>query len=118
MQKEKKQLITSIITIILLVLALIIILILYTKTSANSEDASFEDTMQLICNQEHVASVDLCNNQMLEIKSDLLGGGSRFMHRDGTSFVCPVVAPDAMSLECKAIFNAQQVGQWNCVGVC
>ena len=118
MKEQDNNLTKSIITIILLVIALIIISILYLRTSANSEEVTFENRASEFCNQENVDPVEICNNQVIEVKSDSLGGGSTYHHRDGTSFSCQVIAPEAMSPTCKAIFDAQQTNQWNCVSVC
>lgn len=70
------------------------------------------------CGDENVAGVSICNGVIVEVKSASLGGGSTYYHEDGTTFSCPVVAPASMSSDCKAIFNAEQGGQWNCERVC
>jgi hypothetical protein len=91
---------------------------LYIKTSANPEILTFEELAKTYCNQKDAESASICNNQVIEVRSSSLGGGSTYYHRDGTSFTCPVIAPESMSPNCKSIFNAQQNNQWNCVSVC
>lgn len=115
-KKEKNQ--TSLITIIVLILALAIILVLYFNVDKKNNEPNLENAAKEFCHQKDVASVKICNNQIIEIRSSLLGGGPKFIHRDGTKFSCPVVSLDSMSPECKAIFNAEQIGQWNCLKIC
>lgn len=117
--KKKKDKVSSsdLITITILIILLIGTLILLIQNITNAPN-TFEEKAETYCDQENINSVEICNNQMIEIKSSLLGGGSKFIHRDGTTFTCPVVSPDSMSPDCKAINNAKSSGQWNCVDVC
>lgn len=118
MQKEKKRYISSIIIVIILIIALIIIAILYINTSTNTQEGTFEKKAKDFCNQNDIDSVSICNGQVIQIKSKLLGAGSTYHHRDGTTFSCPIISPQDLSPECKAVFNAEQTNQWNCEPVC
>lgn len=60
---------------------------------------------QQYCSQENVAQVEISRSAgFVKVTSTLLGGGSAYYaENDITPLQCPVVAPDSMSDECKAL---------------
>jgi hypothetical protein len=112
--KKNKNLLIAILVILIIAVIVATTIIIYPIFS----NPSFESQAKKFCHQTNVNSVEICNNQMIEITSTLLGGGATYHHRDGTIFSCPIISPDTMSANCKAIFNAKQTGQWDCVNVC
>jgi len=62
------------------------------------------------CDDENVVRVEQCG-EYTKVISSLPGGGATY-HKDGSSFTCPVVGPDSISDECKAVMDVA------CVDVC
>lgn len=116
-KKKTKVKKTDILTIVITAILLIVTLALLIQ-NINDTPETFEEIAEAYCDQDNIQSVEICNNQMIEIKTTLLGGGSKFIHRDKTEFTCPVVSPNQLSPDCKAINNAKQSGQWSCTSVC
>jgi len=66
--------------------------------------AESEITASEFCDDENVDSVYVCGDY-IKVVSSLAGGGSTF-YKDGEEIRCPVVAPDYMSDECKAMLKS------------
>ena len=60
------------------------------------------------CDAENTTEVQICGDYV-KITSPLEGAGSTYYKEDltgnRTEFTCPIVAPDAMTPECEAVFN-------------
>jgi len=54
------------------------------------------------CADANVAQVSVCG-QHVKVVSSLMGGGSTFYSDDGTEVRCPLVAPDAMTEQCRLL---------------
>jgi len=78
---------------------------------------SLESKAMQYCGKENVAAVHVCSDY-IEVVSSLLGGGSTYYRSDGTTIVCPVVGPDSMSPECKAIYEAKLKSSYYCKDIC
>jgi len=117
-KKEKRQFIISLITAIIIIFVMMILIIMYLKTSEEKKETTFENLAKTYCNKNNVESVSICNGQVIEIKSSLLGGGSTYHHKDNTTFTCPIVSQSSISPECRAISNAKKTNQWNCIKIC
>ncbi|MFH1802289.1 MAG: hypothetical protein ABH864_02435 [archaeon] len=116
-QNHKRQFFSNMIILFIVAILLVGTIIVYVK-SLKKPIETFEDLAESFCDVPNVVSVSICNGQIIGVQSSLLGGGIEHHHRDGTTFTCPVIAPDSMSANCKAIFNAQQNEEWNCIEVC
>ena len=58
------------------------------------------------CADSKVDGVYSCGD-VLQVVSKVPGAGSTYYKADGSSFRCPVVAPDSMSQECKDLLHAK-----------
>ncbi|MFH1637330.1 MAG: hypothetical protein ABIB71_02795 [Candidatus Woesearchaeota archaeon] len=67
-----------------------------------ASESPIESEAAKYCDKENVAKVYTCGNH-IRVVSSLLGGGSTYYREDGTEVHCPVVAPTAMSEECKSL---------------
>ncbi len=76
-----------------------------------------ETKAKQFCGKENVATARVCDGYV-EVVSSLLGGGSTYYESDGTIIVCPLVGPDSMSPECKAIYEAKLKSSYYCKDVC
>ena len=90
--------------------------------TANPETSIPETNAQAkakeFCDNENVGSVNVCGSY-IEVNSELLGGGAKYYDFNGTQqFTCPVVGPDSMSKNCKAIFEAKLAETFNCEKIC
>ena len=61
------------------------------------------------CADANMAQVSVCG-QYIKVVSSLMGGGSTFYADNGTATICPLVAPDAMSPQCRLLMMGS-----NCV---
>lgn len=69
---------------------------------------------QAYCDMENVAGVEISRSAgMIKVISSLLGGGADYYPENGGQpTVCPVVGPDAMSDECRALLD---VNDWEVI---
>lgn len=67
------------------------------------------------CEDENVDAVYECGDGSTKVVSTLLGAGYTVYKPDGTSFSCPVVAPEHMSDECTSF---QENVQCSPVNIC
>jgi|GEM_PF-1764311 len=65
------------------------------------------------CNVKDVAKVYVCGNNM-KVVSRVPGAGFLYYRANGEQFSCPVVAPDAMSEECKMVRDESEC--WDVCG--
>jgi hypothetical protein len=68
----------------------------------NDQETQLATIAQEYCGQDEVDSVYICGSYV-QVVSSLLGGGSTFIDIDKHMIRCPVVGPDSMSPECKAL---------------
>jgi len=68
------------------------------------EPCDLEAEAKTFCEKENVSKVYICGDY-IRVVSSLLGGGSSF-YKNSASFapiLCPLVAPDSMSEECRSL---------------
>lgn len=93
------------------IIPLILAMVIFTGCSNEFDPKIF-------CDNETVAKVYDCGDN-IEIVSSLLGGGSSYYTKSGNKkFTCPIVAPDSMSKECKEIFDLKINSNYLCTEVC
>jgi len=69
----------------------------------NCTGSSLEPQAREFCGNESVSKVYVCG-EYVRVVSALIGGGSTFYDANGTAVAhCPVVAPDAMSEQCRTL---------------
>lgn len=95
------------------IVAFILAIIFFYLSGLHSTEAKAKE----FCGGANVASVNICNGY-IEVVSSLLGGGSTYYKNDGTSIPCPVVGPDSMTPDCKAIFEAKLNSSFACRSAC
>ncbi|MBU0907198.1 MAG: hypothetical protein KKE05_03515, partial [Nanoarchaeota archaeon] len=78
--QKNKSLFGNIVIIIVILVLLIGTIILFIR-SLNNTPKTFEDEAKEFCKESNVESVSICNGQVIEVKSSLLGGGSTYHHK-------------------------------------
>jgi len=63
---------------------------------------TIKEEAEEFCDDENVGVVSVCDDY-IRVISKALGAGSKFHKSDGTEIQCPVVAPDAMTEECRRL---------------
>lgn len=66
------------------------------------EPCTIADLAQTFCGKENIAKVYTCG-EYVRVVSSLSGGGSTFYKIDQVPIVCPVVAPDSMTEQCRLL---------------
>lgn len=71
------------------------------------ETTDLAERAQAYCVEENVAAVEISRSAgYIKVVSSLLGGGSTYYPENGGQpLECPVVGPDAMSAECRAVLD-------------
>lgn len=83
-------------------------------TTTTEMDETMRGFAKKYCDNAGVSEVQL-NTNFIKVISNLPGGGSSYYPTDGgSSFSCPVVAPDSMSKDCKAILESSE-NEWESV---
>lgn len=98
----------------LLVLGFLVLVFVYLNNTLPPDTAT---RAKAYCGGANVASVNICNGY-IEVVSSLLGGGSTYYSPGGSAISCPVVGPDSMSPDCKAIFEAKLNSSFACRSAC
>ncbi len=72
------------------------------------EEGTTTARAEAYCTKQDTAAVFIAGDT-IKVVGSLLGAGATYYRADGSDLRCPVVGPDAMSAECRAI---QTVEYW------
>lgn len=82
----------------------------YALLSPKPPSADLATRASEYCVDQNVATVHISRSQdLIRLTSSLLGGGATYYHNADEPLRCPVVGPDSISMECKAMLD---VSDW------
>lgn len=97
------------VTIIIIFLALLAAAFYVARVpEGEDEDGGVTARAEAYCAKPDVAAVFIAGDT-IKVVGLLLGAGATYYRADGSELRCPVIAPDAMTADCKAI---QSVEYW------
>ena len=99
-------------TYLIIILVFVIGGIWYFSRGGNSiVPTALKAQAEQLCGGANVVRVE-ANATVIKVTSSLPGGGSSFVHPDGTKFNCPIVGPDSQTQECK---DADTTNNWETI---
>jgi hypothetical protein len=121
----KKKIILGI-TAIVLIVAIIMLVVFYSNDffiKENIPEGEITTNLDIkameFCKLSNSARVVVCEEpQIIEVVSRFVGGGSTYYDADGNKFICPLVSTEAMSVECKRLFDLKVNESIICKEIC
>lgn len=84
--------------------------IAYTLLPSEAQPADLTTRARAYCDGQNVVAVHISRSEgIIRVTSSLLGGGATYHGNGDESLQCPVVDPDSMSMECRAMM---EIADW------